>query len=166
MVEIPGINWSQFMVEIPLQAENQRIVKVWTTQQGIESWFLRSALYKSKDGAQRNPEEKVQPGDGYAWKWHGWPDTMEEFGEILEPLEGEFFRFAFGKAGIVSVGFTEKSGDQVLWLKQEQIPADEPGKYNFHVGCKAGWTFYLANLKSISLGGPDLRNKNQELQMD
>lgn len=77
-----------------------------------------------------------------------------------------FFRFVFGKAGVVSVGLTEKAGDKIFWLKQEQIPADEPGKYNFHVGCKTGWTFYLANLKCVLQGGPDLRNKNQALEMD
>jgi hypothetical protein len=36
--------------------------------------------------------------------------------------------------------------------------------YNYHVGCKAGWTFYLANLKSILEGGIDMRNKKTRLK--
>jgi hypothetical protein len=35
---------------------------------------------------------------------------------------------------------------------------------NYHLGCKTGWTFYLANLKSLMEGGIDLRNKNEKIQ--
>lgn len=31
-----------------------------------------------------------------------------------------------------------------------------------HIGYKTGWTFYLANLKSILEGGIDLRNRNPD----
>jgi len=166
MEDKPAIDWSQFIIEMPFSEKASIIEEAWTTQSGIESWFLKSAFFKSKDGLIRNPVEKVKPGDTYTWMWHGWPDSMAEHGEILEPGEGAFFRFAFGKAGIVSVGFSEKVGEQILWLKQEKIPDDESGRYNWHVGCKTGWTFYLANLKSVIQGGPDLRNRNQALEMD
>jgi hypothetical protein len=49
-------------------------------------------------------------------------------------------------------------------LVQENIPDDESGKLTWHVGCKTGWTFYLANMKSLYEGGIDLRNKNENLQ--
>jgi hypothetical protein len=32
------------------------------------------------------------------------------------------------------------------------------------VQCQLGWTFYLANLKSVIEGGVDLRNKNVDLK--
>ena len=48
-------------------------------------------------------------------------------------------------------------------LTQEKIPLDEESKVNYHLGCMEGWTFYLANLKSILEGGIDLRNKNVNL---
>jgi len=166
MEKISALDWSQFTVEIPLNTASDLIEKAWTTQKGIESWFLRDAIYKTKEGRLKSPAEKVQPGDTYAWRWHGWPDSMEEYGEILESGKEEFFRFVFGKAGIVSLGLTVREGDKILVLKQTQIPTDEAGRFNFHVGCKTGWTFYLANLKSILLDGPDLRNKNQALEMD
>ena len=44
--------------------------------------------------------------------------------------------------------------------KQYNIPTDETGKTDYHIGCREGWVFYLANLKSIQEGGIDLRNKN------
>jgi len=47
---------------------------------------------------------------------------------------------------------------------QEEIPTDEKSMQSFYVGCKTGWTFYLANMKSILEGGIDLRNKNEKLQ--
>jgi len=34
----------------------------------------------------------------------------------------------------------------------------------FYIGCGKGWTFYMANLKSILEGGIDLRNKNAAIQ--
>jgi hypothetical protein len=40
----------------------------------------------------------------------------------------------------------------------------EAEKQYYHVGCKTGWTFYLANIKSLYEGGKDLRNKNDKLQ--
>jgi len=33
----------------------------------------------------------------------------------------------------------------------------------FYVECGKGWTFYMANLKSILEGGHELRNKNINL---
>jgi hypothetical protein len=46
---------------------------------------------------------------------------------------------------------------------QDEIPVNETAMHNWHLGCKTGWTFYLANLKSIYEGGIDLRNKNINL---
>ncbi|MDR5590738.1 hypothetical protein [Christiangramia sp. SM2212] len=84
----------------------------------------------------------------------------------MRPENDEFLRFIFGKAGVVRLKIKEKLDETILELKQENIPTDEESRYNFHVGCKTGWTFYLLNLKSILLDGPDLRNKNSELQLD
>jgi hypothetical protein len=42
---------------------------------------------------------------------------------------------------------------------------ENPGEQQyFFIECGLGWTFYLANLKSILEGGLDLRNKNPEIQ--
>jgi hypothetical protein len=52
----------------------------------------------------------------------------------------------------------------IVELVQDNISTDEKGKELWHVGCKTGWTFYLANMKSMFEGGIDLRNKNEQLQ--
>ena len=166
MANIPSIDWSRFMVEIPLDVDQKRIEDAWTTRQGIESWFLRSAEFISKDGVSRTGPEAVQACDTYTWTWHGWPDDVRETGLVLAPPEGAFFSFSFGAAGMVTVALAQKGGHRILVLSQHEIPEDEAGRYNWHVGCKTGWTFYLANLKCILLGGPDLRNMDPELSMD
>lgn len=51
----------------------------------------------------------------------------------------------------------------IVELCQSDIPPNDDPKQNLHVQCSIGWTFYLANLKSIFEGGIDLRNKNMEL---
>ena len=61
---------------------------------------------------------------------------------------------------IVEVIITTEQEECKVSLRQYNIPRDEAGKTNFHIGCTEGWVFYMANLKSIMEGGIDLRNKN------
>lgn len=160
------IDWSKFVVKTSVKANKEDIINAWTTPGGLEKWFLRMAEFKSPEGNQRNGDEKVQVNDSYKWRWFGYPDSVEEQGEILQPQDSEIIRFRFGNAGIVSVKSNLQDGEAVVELLQEEIPLDEKSKMNYHVGCKTGWTFYLANLKSMLEGGKDLRNKNQNLQLD
>jgi hypothetical protein len=60
----------------------------------------------------------------------------------------------------VEVEFELEGGDYRVNLHQYNIPDDDESKALYFVGCGEGWTFYLANLKSILEGGIDLRNKN------
>jgi len=130
----------------------------------MESWFLRLCEYKKKDGSLREGNEYVITGDTYKWLWHGWPDDTVEHGEILDCNRKDFFRFSFGKAGNCAVSIKKEEGTNIVELVQDNIPTDEGGMHNWHLGCKTDWTFYLANLKSILEGGLDLRNKNEKLQ--
>ena len=157
-------NWSQFTVRIPVAADKATLYKAWATRQGIESWFLRMAEYRRPDGAKRLSEANVKPGDIYTWRWHGWPDETEELGKILDCNGVDYFRFSFGEAGICTVTIKEELDMNIVELVQSDIPTDDRGKHYWHLGCKTGWTFYLANLKSVLEGGLDLRNKNVELK--
>ena len=159
-------DWSSFTVNLPMNNSKEEIIDSWTCQAELEKWFLKLAEFKTRNGEHRKREEQIQPGDDYRWQWYGWPESIEEHGEILNPKDDEFLRFIFGKAGTVSVKIVEEHNQNILKLTQENIPLDDYSKMNFHVGCKTGWTFYMMNLKSILQGGPDLRNKNSELQMD
>ncbi len=68
------------------------------------------------------------------------------------------------KRAICSVTIKQEQGETIVELLQENIPVDEHGMQYYHVGCKTGWTFYFANMKSLFEGGIDLRNRNEVLQ--
>jgi uncharacterized protein YndB with AHSA1/START domain len=158
-----GFDWSSFAVAINIQASPDKLYKAWSTQNGMEEWFLRLSEYVHAEGTLLKPNEEVTPGVTYRWLWHGWPDETEERGKIIEANGTDFIKFSFGKAGICSVTIQPYKEECIVQLKQEEIPDTEEGRRNWHLGCKTGWTFYLANMKSILEGGIDLRNKDMSM---
>lgn len=157
-------DWGRFIVRININAPQEKLYQAWATRAGMEYWFLRLSEYKKPDGSLRKPEEQVEKGDSYKWLWHGWPDDTVEHGEILESNGKNLFKFSFGKAGNCTVRIYEDAGETIVELVQDNIPVDEKSMQYYHLGCKTGWTFYLANMKSLYEGGIDLRNKNEKLQ--
>ena len=157
-------DWSRFVVRINVNAPIQKLYDAWATRVGMENWFLRLSEYKGSNGKIRQAEERVEPGDGYKWLWHGWPDETVEYGDIKTANGTDTMSFSFGKAGDCTVKIFSETDEIIVELLQENIPTDEAGRHGWHLGCKTGWTFYFANLKSIYEGGIDLRNKNQKLQ--
>ena len=157
-------DWSKFTTRIAVNAPEPDLYAAWATRKGIEYWFVRYSPYAGQDGATRTIEEFVQPGDIYTWRWHGWPDEVEEHGKILDCNGKNFFKFTFGEAGICAVTIKEEQGQRIVELVQSEIPTDERAMHYWHLGCKTGWTFYLANMKSLYEGGIDLRNKNVDLK--
>jgi len=156
-------DWSIFNVRVNVNAPVDALYKAWATPKGIEHWFLRQAEYKGPKEEQRGNTSYVEKGDSYTWRWFGYPDTVTEKGSILDLNGRDFFKFSFGKAGNCSVTIKQEHGETIVELVQDNIPVDDQGKHAFYVGCKTGWTFYLANLKSLFEGGIDLRNKNEQL---
>lgn len=165
-MEKKELDWSNFAVNLPINEPKEKIIEFWMNQDNLEKWFLKLAEFITPNGHKREKTENIRVGDTYRWQWFGWPESIEEHGKIIDPKEGEFLRFVFGKAGTVGVSVVTKNNQTILRLIQENIPVDEESRMNFHVGCKTGWTFYMLNLKSVLQGGPDLRNKHSELQMD
>lgn len=157
-------DWKSFVVRINVNAPVERVYNLWATRKGIEYWFLRMSEYKKATGELRNADEPVQKGDSYTWRWHGWSDGTTEYGTILDCNGKDLFKFSFGKAGDCTVRIKQEMGYTIVELVQENVPDDDNGKQTWHVGCKTGWTFYLANLKSLCEGGIDLRNKDEALQ--
>ncbi|MCW3125783.1 MAG: hypothetical protein JWO03_1441 [Bacteroidetes bacterium] len=156
-------DYTRFTKRIAIKAPVNEIYNLWTTQEGLEKWLLRSAVFTSGDGHVRERTQPVQMGDTYAWTWFGWPEEVAEHGTITNTNGTRHFEFVFGKAGIVSIDIKEEHGETVLELVQESIPTDEESRWNYFIGCQTGWTFYLVNLKSILEGGLDLRNKSEAL---
>jgi len=157
--------WSRFSVRINIKnVSAEQLYRAWATREGIENWFLRFSEYKKSGGTLRQPKEMVQNGDQYLWRWFGYSDDITETGEILECNGKDLFAFRFGEAGICTIHISDEEGEKIVELVQDHIPIDEKAKVNWHIGCKNGWTFYLANMKSLFEGGIDLRNKNENIQ--
>ena len=128
----------------------------------IERWFLRSAEYVGFDGKAKDRELGVEAGDSYLWRWHGYLDDVSESGSVVEANGQDKFAFTFTHGCLVSVTITEEHGETVVELTQSQMP-DDPDR-NSYIDCSYGWTFFLANLKSVLEGGIDLRNRNVDIQ--
>jgi len=156
--------WEKFRKRIVINADSKEIYDAFATPEGLERWFLRKAEFQTFDGRMRTKNEQVQKFDKYFWLWHGYGDEVFEKKEILEANERNFLQFGFSGDTKVSVRIKKESGENILELTQEGIEFDIDPSRNLYVGCGEGWTFYLANLKSILEGGIDLRNKNASLQ--
>ncbi|HEX6191709.1 MAG TPA: SRPBCC domain-containing protein [Chitinophagaceae bacterium] len=159
-----AIDWSRFSVRVNINAPIEKLYHAWTSQQGIEHWFLRMSEYRTADGRLRKRNEEVEPGDTYKWRWHGYPDSVTEEGTVLDLNGKDLFKFSFGKAGNCTVKVYKDHDQSIVELVQDHIPTDEKSMEYYHVGCKTGWTFHLANMKSIFEGGIDLRNKDENLK--
>ena len=157
-------DWSKFIKRIPVKADMKDIYEAWATQEGLEKWFLRKAEFTKLGGKLRDRNALIKKDDTYEWMWHGWSDEVVERGSILDANDKDFLKFTFGKAGIVSVSIKKEGGENIIELVQEKIPVDEDSKFNYYIGYSEGWTFYLANLKSVLEGGLDLRNKKEKLK--
>ena len=156
--------WSKFRKRITIDADSSKIYNAFATQQGLESWFLRKAQFLTSDGRVRKSDELIQKDDKYFWLWHGYGDDVSEKREILEANNRNFLQFHFSGGCKVSIRIKKADGENILELIQEDIDFDANPYQNLFVACGEGWTFYLANLKSILEGGVDLRNKNKNIQ--
>jgi hypothetical protein len=160
-----SFDWSNFTVRINIKSSSiDQLYRAWATKGGIEYWFLRMSEYSQPNGSLRGDDEPVHKGDTYRWRWFGYSDEVTESGEILDCNGIDFFKFRFGDAGNCSVRIYPEQDELIVELLQDNIPTDDKGKELWHIGCKTGWTFYLANMKSMFEGGIDLRNKNEHIQ--
>lgn len=157
-------NWKQFVLRIPVKAPATAIIAAWTSQEALESWFLRSAVFVDKNGTTRSSHETIGAGDRFTWLWHGHGDEAKDENEVLAVNAGKSLQFTFADRCIVTVSVKEEAGETICELVQEMTMEDEATQQYFYIDCGKGWTFYLANLKSILEGGPDLRNKNKAIQ--
>jgi len=157
-------NWTKFTVAADFNTDARSIYNAWATPEGLESWFLRKAEFYTITGRLRTPDEFILKEDTYEWYWHGFDDSTVEKGQVLEVNSIDFLKFTFSGGTIVTVSIQSKNGLTIVELTQENIPEETDSSKNLFVHCQIGWTFYLANLKSIVEGGIDLRNKRMDVR--
>ncbi len=156
-------DWSTFTKRISVRATEEEIYRAWTTEKGLVSWFLRTSIFTGPSGT-RTEDDPCQEGDTFLWQWFGYCDDVQESRKILSNNGKNAFSFEFSGGCVVAVEISSYEGGSIVELVQSNIPTDESGKTGYHLGCMEGWTFYLANLKSVLEGGLDLRNKDEKLQ--
>lgn len=155
--------WTSFKVAGDYNTDIRTLYEAWATTAGIEKWFLRKASFYTVPHRTREPEEFIAKEDTYEWYWHGYDDNGSEKGEILEANGTDFLKFTFSGGSIVSINISSRNGISLVELTQENIPIESDPAKNLFVQCQIGWTFYMANLKSVMEGGVDLRNKKPEV---
>ncbi len=157
-------NWKQFTKRIPIKTSAKAIYDAWTTQQGLESWFLRLAQFTKADGSLRSKTNHIEKGDAYKWLWFGYDDTAVEEKEILSANGWDQLQFSFSGGCIVTVTIKQEEGETICELVQTMPMEDINEQQHFFIDCGNGWGFYMANLKSVLEGGLDLRNRNVNLK--
>ncbi|MEK7224760.1 MAG: SRPBCC domain-containing protein [Bacteroidota bacterium] len=157
-------NWKQFSKRVPVKTLPKAIYDAWSTQQGLENWFLRLAQFTKADGSIRPRNSPVEKGDRYKWLWHGYDDAVAEEAIILSANGWDQLSFGFSGGCIVTVSIKQEEGETICELVQQMPMEDEKEQQHFYIECGKGWTFYLTNLKSMLEGGLDLRNKNPSLK--
>ncbi len=154
--------WSEFKLRVNIKTDTDAVYQLWATRKGLESWFLRNAVFKDQDGNVRAPDSAIEEGDTYEWYWHGYPDSVVEKGKVLK-ADGRIFSFTFSMGCPVTIQIYTESNETIVELIESDLPTDETTRLKHFVGDSKGWIFYLVNLKSILEGGLDLRNKKMEL---
>jgi uncharacterized protein YndB with AHSA1/START domain len=161
---MPDHDWTKFTITADFNIDARSIYKAWATSAGLESWFLRKADFYTITGRLREPEEFILKEDTYEWLWHGFDDNTVQKGQVLEVNSIDFLKFTFTDDTIVNINIRSANGLTILELTQENIKEDRDPNSNLFVQCQTGWTFYLANLKSVIEGGIDLRNKRMDVR--
>jgi uncharacterized protein YndB with AHSA1/START domain len=157
-------NWNEFTKRITVNSSSREIYNAWSTQTGLESWFLRKAEFTDRNKKLKARNISIEAGDTYEWTWFGYPDEVHEHHTILEANGDDHIKFRFSGGCIVSVTIKKENDETICELTQDMTPADQNKRQMFYIECGRGWTFYLTNLKSILEGGIDLRNKNEAIQ--
>jgi len=156
--------FSQFRLRVNINAEINTIYKAWATTKGLESWFLRKAIFSDPNGNRRPGTDLIKKGDTYEWFWHGYPDSVVENGEILKANDENSLIFTFSLGCPVQITIHRELNESIVELVESDLPTDTDTLLNHFIGDSRGWVFYLTNLKSVLEGGLDLRNKREELK--
>ena len=157
-------NWSSFTLRVNISKSIHEIYNCWATREGLESWFLREAIFKDAGGKQRQKKSAAQNGDGYEWRWHGYPDDVTEKGTVIEANGTDKFIFTFSLDCPVAIRIYPEADETIVELIESGLPTDDKTKAGHFVSDSRGWIFYLTNLKSVLEGGLDLRNKKIEIR--
>ena len=119
---------SSFTRRIIINKNISNVFDSWSIQEGMENWFLKSAVFTRRD-QDLNNGERITEGDTYKWIWHTWPDNVQE-GVVTNCEKDKHFAFTFDPAGNVDVQFNELENDVTeVAITQTDIISDGDSWY-------------------------------------
>ncbi len=157
-------DFSKFRLRVNIKSTIKDVYRAWATTDGLESWFLSKANFKSEGELPRAPSDFIQPFDTYVWNWFGHSDDVREKGTVLKANGLDTFAFTFSLGCPVSISIFRDGDEIICELVESDLPTEDGKGLQHFVGDSRGWIFYLTNLKSVLEGGLDLRNKNEALK--
>jgi hypothetical protein len=158
-------DFSEFKLRVNIKTTIENAYKALATPAGLESWFLRKAIFADGKGVVRAGDAAIEENDSYTMLFHGYPDSMTVKGKVLKANGKNVFSITFSKDCPVSITVYTEQNETILELFESKLPAADPTSIKrYYCGDSKGWIFYLTNLKSILEGGLDLRNKNEDIK--
>ena len=153
-----NFDWTKFTRRIAVKANLEDIYHAWTKADELEKWFLSISNFYDEANDIISKTTPVRKGCKYEWNWYLYDGT--ESGSIIEANGLDHLKFNFAGDCLVDIRLSTQEEYTIVELTQDNIPTDELSKQNIRLGCDAGWSFFLVNLKSDYEGGFDMRNKN------
>lgn len=148
MVTAAAYDWSHFSLKIEIAASPERVFRAWTTAEELSSWFTIRTEFEPKKGGR------------VFFEWLG-GDHFET--TVTELKKNKLVVFPFGSGGEeVRVKIRKSRVGSIITLEQLHMKTSPKHKVGMHLGCKVGWTFFLANLKAWLEHGVDLRSHDRQ----
>jgi uncharacterized protein YndB with AHSA1/START domain len=143
-----------------VNAPMDRIYKSWATVAGLERWFAARARMLSPEGRDLGREGPAEEGGRYSWQW---ADGTREDGTFIEVDNSTLLKFTYGRDVLVTVKLMLTSKGVLVDAHQHAQRSDAEN-LALALDDSNGWTFYLANLKSVLEHGADLREARPDVE--
>ncbi len=144
MTQEKPFDWTQFTLRVWIDASPQDVFRAWTDDSIIINWFTEKAVIEPR-----------QNGRVY-FEWLA-GDKLEA--KVIEIHKNRRFVFPFGSNNEqVTVSVKKSKSGSICELHQYNMKTTPKAKVSMHMGCREGWTFFLANLKAYLEYGIDLRS--------
>ncbi len=139
-------DWTRFYLKIAINASPEKVFRAWTYAPEISKWFTVKTEFEAKKNGR------------IYFEWLG-GDKMND--KVIAITKNRRLVIPFGTKGEkVEITVTKDGKGSICTLTQYDMKTTTKDKINMHMGCKQGWTFFLANLKSYLEHGIDLRSHN------
>ncbi len=138
----PFVRGNVTRLKLLLPCNRKKAWKLIATPSGISSWFPITC------------KGRVAAGKSLVF---GWPGGDTETVRVLEVTKGESLQTDWWQLG--KVRYSVKGNDPTVFTLEVRYPKKGKGK-SWQIPELVGWTFFLSNLKSIAMKGPDLRSND------